>query len=180
MNKNSKTQQFRQAFVPTFLDFLYTLTVEIPMIFLDPSLAQQKMRGSLPRENIKKGLDNLCYRRYTKKKNNGYVFTKKGVKWAKKTRLKNLKLKNKKWDGKWRVVIFDIPKELNKNRDRIRNRLKMLGFYMMQKSVFVMPYSCEEELKELCQENGVVDYVDLIIADSIGFTEKEIRKFYNI
>ena len=86
----------------------------------------------------------------------------------------------KKWDRKWRIVIFDIPEELHKNRNSFRAKIKNLGFYMLQRSVFVFPYPCEEELNELCSRLNISDYVDVIRADSIGFKEKEIKKYFDI
>ena len=42
-----------------------------------------------------------------------------------------------KWDGKWRVVTFDVP-EKNKNaREALRNKLKELGFKELQERVFI-------------------------------------------
>lgn len=52
--------------------------------------------------------------------------------------------KPKRWDGIWRVVIFDIPKNKNRLRDVIRFHLKKIGFIQLQKSVWVFPYNCEE------------------------------------
>ena len=51
---------------------------------------------------------------------------------------------------------------------------------MLQKSVFVMPYECREELGYICNELKVSNYVDVISADSVGFKEKEIRELFNL
>lgn len=50
------------------------------------------------------------------------------------------------WDGKWRIVIFDIPERQRKARDALRVKLKELRFYELQKSVFVFPYHCRDEI----------------------------------
>ena len=42
--------------------------------------------------------------------------------------------KPKKWDGVWRIVMFDIPKFKNKARDALRQKLKSLGFLQFQES----------------------------------------------
>jgi len=52
--------------------------------------------------------------------------------------------KPKKWDGKWRVIIFDIQEKRRRLRDALRNELAHLGFLSLQKSVWVHPYECEE------------------------------------
>ncbi|HEY4474939.1 MAG TPA: CRISPR-associated endonuclease Cas2 [Candidatus Paceibacterota bacterium] len=109
-----------------------------------------------------------------------YKFTTKGRKWFSNSVLRHPRLRYDKWDKKWRVVIFDIPEELHKNRNQLRAKLKNLGFYMLQKSVFVIPYPCEKELGYVCKNLKIADYVDVILAESVGFKEKEIKKFFNL
>jgi DNA-binding transcriptional regulator PaaX len=50
----------------------------------------------------------------------------------------------KKWDGKWRVLIFDIPERRRRTRTQVRTTLMNLGFKRLQDSVWVYPYDCEE------------------------------------
>lgn len=109
-----------------------------------------------------------------------YKFTPKGKKWFARSVLKYYGLRYSKWDNKWRVVIFDIPEELHTKRNQLRTKLKNLGFYMLQKSIFVIPYPCEDELIDICKKLKVGNYVDIITADSIGFKEEEIKKFFSI
>lgn len=52
--------------------------------------------------------------------------------------------KPKKWDGKWRVIIFDIHEYRKRTRNELRNELINLGFLKLQNSVWVYPYNCEE------------------------------------
>ena len=54
--------------------------------------------------------------------------------------------KNIRWDGRWRLVMFDIPHSKRKARDELRQKLKELEFYHLQKSVFISPYPCENEI----------------------------------
>jgi len=132
-------------------------------------------------KKTEKGFRNLQYRNIIRKTaGNNYKFTDKGRKWFSSSTLKSSFLGHGKWDKKWRIVIFDIPEELHKNRNQLRAKLKNLGFYMLQKSVFVIPYTCEKELGYVCQNLKIVDYVDVILAESVGFKEKEIKKFFNI
>jgi len=53
------------------------------------------------------------------------------------------------WDGRWRVIIFDVSEIRRNNRDFLRTRLKWLGFKELQKSVWAFPYNIKEEIKEL-------------------------------
>ena len=121
------------------------------------------------------------HRNIIKKVSNDYfIFTKKGQTWLQSSFAKYFKNKTGKWDKKWRVVIFDIPQELHKERVKLRQRLKSLGFSSLQKSVLVFPYPCEEEVGDVCNKLGVGDYVDIIVAESPGSKEKELIKIFNL
>ena len=61
--------------------------------------------------------------------------------------LDEMKLKvPQKWDGWWRMVMFDIPQTKRRARDAISSKIKELGMYPIQKSVFVSPYPCKDEI----------------------------------
>lgn len=55
----------------------------------------------------------------------------------------------KRWDGVWRVVIFDIPEAYKRMRDMFRMRLVQLGMHQLQESVYVSPYPCFDEIEFL-------------------------------
>ena len=75
------------------------------------------------------------------------VLTKEGEKKALKFKIDEIKIKKPlKWDGEWRIVIFDIPEKFKKAREALRMKLKELGFLELQKSVFILPYECEDEI----------------------------------
>jgi len=48
------------------------------------------------------------------------------------------------WDGKWRIVMFDIPEEKKKIRNRLRRLLESAGLVRLHDSVWVHPYPCDE------------------------------------
>lgn len=52
--------------------------------------------------------------------------------------------KPKKWDEKWRVIIFDIKEKRKIIREGLRQELRNLGFVKLQNSVWVFPFECEE------------------------------------
>ncbi len=74
--------------------------------------------------------------------------------------------KPRKWDGKWRVIIFDIPDKKRKARDQIRYLLKSSNFYLLQESVWVYPYDCEDIITLLKTEYAVAkDLLYLIVEE---------------
>ena len=71
--------------------------------------------------------------------------TKKGEEELIKYELGDLNIKKpKKWDKKWRVVMFDIKETRKGTRTILRNTLNRLGFIKLQNSVWIFPYDCEE------------------------------------
>lgn len=63
------------------------------------------------------------------------------------------------WDRRWRMVIFDIPERLKKQREMFRSKLKSLGFYRLQDSVFIYPFPCEKEIEFIREYLQIRDYV---------------------
>lgn len=71
--------------------------------------------------------------------------TAKGEEKLRRFRLLDYKLmKPKKWDRKWRMLIFDVKEERKRTRDKIRFTLNRIGFLRLQDSVWVYPYDCED------------------------------------
>jgi len=75
----------------------------------------------------------------------------------------------KKWDGKWRMVFFDIPAEKKVKRDALRSHLKRLRFHKFQKSVWVHPYPCEREIVFIKDYLKIPDReLQIITTDNLG------------
>lgn len=83
------------------------------------------------------------------------------------------------WDKKWRIVIFDIPEKHKNMREIFRRHLQVMGFFMLQKSVWVHPYSCFDEIEFLRQIYHVGVNVTYIIADKIESPEN-LKHFFDL
>ena len=90
-----------------------------------------------------------------------------------------MKIKRGKWDGKWRVVIFDSPENIKRARDALREKLKELGFRELQKSVFVLPYDCREEIEFIVEFFNLRKYVRFGILESID-NELHLKKIFGL
>jgi DNA-binding transcriptional regulator PaaX len=80
-------------------------------------------------------------------KNNRQVvrLTEKGMDRLSRYKLNELNFKKpRKWDGKWRIIIFDIKETRRRTRNTLRMTLVNFGFVKLQQSVWVFPYDCEE------------------------------------
>lgn len=71
------------------------------------------------------------------------------------------------WDHKWRVVIFDVPEKHKRLRDIFRMRLRQLGLYQLQESVYVSPYPCFDEVEFLRELFGVAFHVRYLLVEKI-------------
>ncbi len=54
--------------------------------------------------------------------------------------------KSKRWDGVWRIVMFDVPHQFRNARDALQFKLRELGFYRYQKSIYITPHRCRDEI----------------------------------
>lgn len=75
--------------------------------------------------------------------------------------------KPKRWDKKWRVLIFDIQEERRVLRDKIRNTLVVIGFQKLQYSVWVYPYDCEDLITLLKADFKIGREMLYLIVDKI-------------
>ena len=86
--------------------------------------------------------------------------------------------KPKKWDKKYRVVIFDISEQRKKVRDQLRGILKSFGFILLQDSVWVYPFECEEIidlLKQYLQLREDVIYMTVESIENDKWLKKEFK-----
>ncbi len=81
------------------------------------------------------------------------------------------KFQKKPWWGYWTVVIFDIPEENRKVRNKLRRKLKELGFGSWQKSVYISPHPLVEELTEFLENEGLDEWTYCFQAKNIGGRE---------
>jgi len=96
------------------------------------------------------------------------VLTKKGKNYVAQWELRGYKVKKpKKWDKKWRVVIFDIPEKRKQLRGEVRTILTGIGFVRLQDSVWIYPYNCEEFVVLLKAELGLGRDVLYLIVDRV-------------
>ncbi len=139
---------------------------------LMPKLRQEEYIGGARRRLKKQGL---------LEERDGFLrITPKGE-----THLRSLSLslaqpvKLKRWDEKWRVLIFDIPEKRKGLRARIREHLHAAGFIRLQNSVWVYPYPCEEFVALLKAELKVGKDMLYLIVDSLE-GDRNMRKEFGL
>ena len=96
----------------------------------------------------------------------GVIITKKGF-----SKLMNASFKIetnvKRKDGKWIMIIFDIPKYRQKSRNLLRSVLKNLGYKILQHSVWVCPFDVSEKTEKLLQYYQLDQYVKVFLIEEL-------------
>jgi CRISPR-associated endonuclease Cas2 len=121
------------------------------------------------------------YLRLYKLRRDGYITDKKITP---KGLIKIIRAKNKSkkisdsWDGKWRIVIFDIPENKRKLRNYFRKILDDLNFIKLQNSVWVSPYDNFVDLKMVIENLGIKNNVIFILSIAIENENIIIKRFF--
>ncbi|OGF62017.1 hypothetical protein A2926_01490 [Candidatus Giovannonibacteria bacterium RIFCSPLOWO2_01_FULL_44_40] len=94
-----------------------------------------------------------------------FMLTEDGEREVEKVKSRFEKTKPKQWDGKWRIIIFDIPEKLRGKRDLLRRELVGFGFKQLQESVWAYPYPLPQEFRDLWQATGIFKYCVIFEVD---------------
>ena len=167
-----------------FLLDLYNLIEEIDKtfdLFIPPQTMQEvcysefyqlkrKYERKKSKEQFSRFISYLKRRGYIKIKNleqkQGIILTKKGAEKVFKAKLKMRKNK-KRSDGKWQMVIFDVPEKKRIFRDILRENLRILGYKMLQQSVWVSPYDVLKETEGIIRKYSLDNYVKLFLIEKV-------------
>jgi len=81
----------------------------------------------------------------------------------------SLKLKRKKKgsDGKWIMLMFDIPENKKHLRDKLRRYILSLGYKMLQKSVWVCPFDVLKETKDILRLKSLDPYARIFLIEKV-------------
>ncbi len=86
-----------------------------------------------------------------------------------------------RWDGKWRLVMFDVPEKRKKVRDILRMLLRSAGFIHFQDSAWIQPYPCDELVtllrSHLGSGKGEIRYLTASFVDESDFA---FRKHFDL
>lgn len=87
----------------------------------------------------------------------------------KEKKLLKLKIDDVKWDGIWRVVVFDIPEQNKKIRSVLRETLRVLEFKPLQKSVWISKNNFTKDIKVWVRELGMSEFIRIFETKDLGF-----------
>lgn len=84
-----------------------------------------------------------------------------------------------KWDGKWRLVVFDIPEDFSSERDQLRRLLLLNNFIKLQASVYLSPKPINRQAIAYLKETGLIKYIRFARIDELD-DDKDLKKKFNL
>lgn len=70
--------------------------------------------------------------------------------------------KDEAWDGKYRIIIWDIPEKKRVIRNLFRRRLKEWGFKNLQRSVWISKKNATDKLRKLISDLDLEKWIIVI------------------
>lgn len=69
----------------------------------------------------------------------------------------------KRIDGKWRMLSFDVPEKLKTKRNSFRSAIKRIGFRQVQKSLWACPFVKADKIELAVKKYRLEKYVAYLI-----------------
>ncbi len=143
---------------------------------LDTDFAEYKRN----REVVKSAASHLRSKGLITFLNGRYSLTKLGREILDEWQMSRYSIKQpRKWDGKWRVVIYDIPHKKKVLRERVREILSVAQFKRLQNSVWVYPHDCENVIGLMKTDLGIGKNLLYMIVDQIE-DDRFLRMDFNL
>ena len=146
--------------------------------YIDPDMKKKRD----PATRICEAAKRLEKRGLVQRTGNGWSLTKAGEREASLEKVMDdvgRCARSQKWDGLWRIVIFDVWERRRKTRDRLRMLLVETGFVRLQDSVWIYPYECEEFIAYARIELKLGTGLLYIIAQGIE-NEQKLRSIFKL
>lgn len=143
-----------------------------------PALATSLMTHIGPQNALKRSLKTLIDTKLVESHHSGqneYLrLTRSGRAKASSQKLDaSSSLLNPLWDGKWRVVILDLPESRKDEREALRYLLKKAGFVCLKNSVWISPFPYEYLFANIKKDFGLTFEMMIIVTDKVDeLTEK--------
>lgn len=83
----------------------------------------------------------------------------------------------KRWDHRWRLVFYDIPEKNKRGREALTSKLRDLGFFQLQQSVWIYPFPCREIIEKVTTHFEIGRYISYIETPRIDNEIVLIRRF---
>ena len=108
----------------------------------------------------------------------GLQVTEKAKQRLAKNLIANLRLQPQNvWDKKWRIIIYDIPEKHQLARQSLVVKLHRYGCFQLQKSTWITPFPCRDDIIALTSYYDVQQYVSYFEAINLDNDTPLIARF---
>lgn len=149
-------------------------SIEAEVRLIDFTYNHHKLLYGYPREitygALYQAIQDLRLKGFIETEKNGRKVIAKLTQAGRDQAVVNKLLSDEKWDGKWRVVVFDIPEKHRKLRNVLRGKLREWEFKSWQKSVWIGKKQVEIQLRRFIKEVGLSQWVKVIMSTDIDYT----------
>ena len=83
-------------------------------------------------------------------------------------------LLNPTWDGKWRIILLDLPESRKAERESLRYLLKKAGFVCLKNSAWVSPYPFEYMFMNIKKDLGLTTEIMILVTETL---DEETKQF---
>ena len=174
----SKMEMDRDS-ISEFIMKLVSLKNATMELILDPEKYNEKYN----RRQIQRSLYYLKKRKFiafpARSTKGHIILTKLGIRKLDQLKFEKLTIKPAPWDGKWRLLTFDVPEKQKVIRESFRRKLKELGFFHFQRSVFILPYECAKEIALIADYLKIAPCMHLLVANRF-LGDKELVRLFNL
>jgi len=78
------------------------------------------------------------------------------------------------WDGKWRIILLDLPESRKNERESLRYLLKKAGFTCLKNSAWISPFPFEHMFTNIKKDLGLTTEMMILVTDHL---DEETEKF---
>ncbi|HLD70315.1 MAG TPA: CRISPR-associated endonuclease Cas2 [Negativicutes bacterium] len=122
------------------------------------------------RQQFSKLISYLKKGRYIKVKNlqqnTGLIITRRGMEKVLMASVHPSRAEKRK-DGKWLMVMFDVPEKMRVMRNLLRSLLQNLGYRKFQHSVWVTPYDVLDATEKVLAMHSMDEYVKIFVIKEV-------------
>lgn len=90
-----------------------------------------------------------------------------------------MRLDERKLDGYWRLIIYDVKTAKRQNSETFRRAISKLNLLKLQKSVYLTPFRCEDEIEYLRQVFDIGNEVLILRVKNIE-NEQPYRRYFGV
>jgi len=177
--RKKKSSRSKKPSTPTFILMALKKMANVPF---DVLLEYGKIRNQYKSSSARMAVHRLKKKNliYAERRGSKLIFglTEEGKREVENIQSNLKKAKPKSWDGKWRIIIFDVPEKIRGKRDLLRRELVGFGFRQLQQSVWVYPHPLPQEFRDLWKETDIFKYCVIFEADKMENGETLERVFF--